>query len=124
MPSDITAEARKAAMKVLARLAEKSIGAAFENLAQPILVGKAVAQEAGLAITALLAAGWRPAPHPDAISAAEARGRREGIEEAAKECDRIAGNALDFQREYRRAAGHCAFVVRALSSIPPHEAPK
>jgi hypothetical protein len=35
-------------------------------------------------------------------------------EAAARTCDRIAGNTADFTREYRRAAGHCAFLIRQI----------
>lgn len=41
---------------------------------------------------------------------------------AAKACDRIAGNTADFRHEYRRAAGQCAAMIRALpipNSNPP-----
>ena len=115
MTADLTDDEREAA--VAAMLA--AYNAEFNH------TNNAFRRPMRAALDALLAAGWTPPEHiADAISAAEARGRREGVEAAAKECDRIAGNALDFQREYRRAAGHCAFVVRALSSIPPQEAPK
>jgi len=35
-------------------------------------------------------------------------------EAAAQACDRIAGNTADFGRDYRRAAGQCAAMIRAL----------
>ena len=41
-------------------------------------------------------------------------GFQAGIEAAAKECDRIAGNTADFSRDHRRAAGQCAAMIRAI----------
>ena len=51
---------------------------------------------------------------------AEARRERDAalagaVEQAAKSCDKIAGNTADFGRDYRRAAGHCAAEIRALA---------
>ena len=43
-------------------------------------------------------------------------------EAAAQACDRIAGNTADFGRDYRRAAGQCAAMIRALP-IPDASAP-
>lgn len=43
-------------------------------------------------------------------------------EAAAQACDRIAGNTADFVRDYRRAAGQCAAMIRALP-IPDASAP-
>lgn len=39
-------------------------------------------------------------------------------EEAARICDRIAGNTADFNADYRRAAGHCAFLIRQIKIEP------
>ena len=72
-------------------------------------------QDPDYALDALIAAGWGP------VAAAEARGYRAGLEDAAKECDGIAGNDRDFSRDYRRAAGHCAFVIRALADKPKED---
>ncbi len=35
-------------------------------------------------------------------------------EAAARACDKIAGNTADFTSDYRRAAGHCAFLIRQI----------
>jgi hypothetical protein len=45
-------------------------------------------------------------PHPLAALAMRER--------AAKACDSIAGNTADFPRDYRRAAGQCSAMIRAL----------
>ena len=83
------------------------------------------------ALDALLAAGWTPPEHiADAISAAEERGRREGIEAAELRAAFEAGRdqafseagarsmGLSFKRPDQAFADH----IRALSSIPPQEA--
>lgn len=68
-----------------------------------------------------------PPRHPDddckdayilvtAHEAAVAAARKEGMELAAKVCDRRAGNASDFDRYTRRAAGMCASDIRAEAS--------
>jgi hypothetical protein len=52
-----------------------------------------------------------------ALSETERRGkeaRAKALEEAAKACDRIAGNTADFDKYTRRASGMCAAAVRAL----------
>jgi len=46
-----------------------------------------------------------------------ATGYEAGLHDAAKACDKIAGNTADFFREHRRAAGQCAAMIRAL--LPP-----
>lgn len=38
----------------------------------------------------------------------------EGLEMAAKECDRVAGNYADFEDRARKGAGVCAHGIRAL----------
>ena len=52
-------------------------------------------------------------PAPDAAMV-----RAEALEDAAKACDRIAGNTADFPRDHRRAAGQCAAMIRALITTP------
>lgn len=44
------------------------------------------------------------------------------LEEAAKKCDEIAGNILDFPRGYSRIVGHCGTIVRALITPTGREA--
>ena len=54
--------------------------------------------------------------HPrleDAIAAALAEVEAETIERCAKVCDTLASRVKDFDDRYRRAAGHCAFEIRA-----------
>lgn len=142
MPSDLTDDERAAAVAILYRMIDDAINSAIP---EPWDVADRLA---GMGLDALLAASWRPAPHPDAISAAEARGRREGIEEAAK--DRAIGYSEAMRiveagyqawaekphnaRWSRRIAGTpipndlkvniAETLARALSSIPPQEAPK
>jgi len=58
----------------------------------------------------------------DALTALEAyrqRVRDETLEDAAKACDRRAGNASDFDRYTRRAAGMCAADIRAMKGPKP-----
>lgn len=122
MPSDLTPEEREAALRLI-RQWTAAIGSGSDD--------------ADRALDALLANGWTPPAQPDAIAAAEARGRREGVEAAAKVCDEIARVEAEKQnaafehgndREgYRAHAVHCtadtlAARIRALSSIPPQEA--
>ena len=90
-------------------------------------------------LDALLALGWSPrrtgaaetaAPTPDAIAAAEARGRREGIEAALRieECAAILDHPSVYMggasRRAKRVAAEFSAVVRALSPTPPQEEPK
>ncbi|WP_395543411.1 hypothetical protein [Neotabrizicola sp. sgz301269] len=42
--------------------------------------------------------------------------RAVALEKAAKHCDKIAGNTLDFNRDYRRSAGLCSHIIRALAT--------
>jgi hypothetical protein len=61
--------------------------------------------------------------HPDAIAAAEARGRREGVEAAAKVVEAAAGELAVTDYPFTaEALLDAAAAVRALSSIPPQEA--
>ncbi|MGN7959180.1 hypothetical protein [Agrobacterium radiobacter] len=46
----------------------------------------------------------------------EKEAREKALEEAAKSCDKIAGNTADFDRYTRRASGMCAAAIRALQS--------
>lgn len=39
-------------------------------------------------------------------------------EAAARVCDGIAGNTKDFTADYRRAAGHCAYLIRQIEIEP------
>ena len=41
-----------------------------------------------------------------------------GIEDAAKECDRLAGDPAMYGAERRRAAGQCSAAIRALAPDP------
>jgi hypothetical protein len=99
MPSDLTPEEREAKAEA-----------------------RSEAQEAVMTILSeLIEQGWRPPKDiADAIAAAEARGRREGIEAAAKVIEggifyHPTAPAALFAKEAARA-------IRALSSIPPQEA--
>lgn len=109
MPSDLTPEQREAALNAIA---DHASSADIDD-----------------ALDALLALGWRPEPQPDATAAAEARGRREGIEAAAKVADAHAAEALSSMCGYgdlddalqgkEDAAEAIADAIRGLSSIPP-----
>lgn len=44
---------------------------------------------------------------------------RAALEEAAKECDRLAGGWRDYAAERRRATGQCADACRALMDKEP-----
>ena len=74
----------------------------------------------------LIDAGWTPPAQPDAISAAEARGRREGVEAAAKEVldwqGRVAMGSTHANAAHDETLARIADHVRGLSSIPPQEA--
>lgn len=121
MPSDLTPEQRSDALAVVAH-----------EIAGVTHRAEDYADEAERILDALLAAGWRPEPQPDAIAAAEARGRREGIKAAELRAAFEAGRDQAFSEAGARSMGlsfKCpdqAFAdhIRALSSIPPQEAPK
>lgn len=67
----------------------------------------------GPSLTDALAAWNHRAPSPE-VQTLIAEARREELERCAKECDRIAGNTMDFNHYTRRAAGMCAANIRAL----------
>lgn len=157
MPSDLTPEQREAAVDAMVQAYDAEFNHTNNAFRRPMRA----------ALTALLAAGWRPAPqpavrgldgwphagggpiipleypagdppaffettdpaHPDAISAAEARGRREGIEAAKAEVlavlRRREASPLMSGAEKRTVADIWFAIDRALSalsSIPPQEA--
>lgn len=59
--------------------------------------------------------GFKWFDYQQAIARAIRDAREEALEEAAKECDRIAGNTADFMDRYvRKAAGACGLAIRQL----------
>lgn len=55
----------------------------------------------------------------DAVSVAQVRA--EALREAARECDKLAGDPRMYGAERRRAAGQCAATIRAMIEKEPNE---